>query len=822
MWEEMMQGEKICYVKPRRAIRRLKAADEENITAYIYGVSGCGKTELVMRYLKNRKYTLFNAGLVTVEELREIKVSKQRKTVVINSLHDMAMQNDTEEIREVIIELVEREDVWLILSGRCAVPPWLTAVRYREVFYVIGEQELLFDEDQADQYIAMTGMIFSEEQRAKEKAYCVGMPIGWSITNSVYWQMRMGQDEKDVTKPFSDEEYRTMVGEALSQMWDYLEYHVYDRWEISIQEFLMEVAIVEDFTVYMAEMITGRNDVESLLERIQWIGNFMDIVRNGSETVYKLRNQMRISMIRRLRRKYTKEQIRKLYENAGLYYQISKQPLKALSMYQQVNDTERIASVLIDNVRIAPNNAYYYELKQYYLKLPEEKICKSPELMCGMSMLQSLLLNTEESERWYRELQKYAKEHTGSERRSAKGKILYLDIGLPHRGSDHMVEILKNAYLLLLDKEVKIQEFSVTSNQASQMNGGKDFCEWSKRDRELAGSIGKIVEFVLGKYGKGLVNLALAESFFEKGGDNYEVAMLANKGRMQAEAGGKIKQCFVGDGMLAWLHIITGKVKEAEELLTRFKGKAQQENAERILPNIDTFLVRCALYDADKAAIAKWLAQAPDEELIFSIYDRFHYITKVRVYLQNGRNEQAYHLLLKCAYYAKVMQRTYIDIEVKLLLAITQYRMGEKKWDETLGEALTKAEEYHFVRIITREGAAIRPLLQATSWKPSEVEKDLAQTRKNKQFWAKVQDETEKMARFYPAYLKVGVEEVTLSDTMLRILKLQADGMSKEKIAAELNMTTANVKYHTQQIYKRLGVSNKAGAVMEAGKRGLI
>ena len=87
-----------------------------------------------------------------------------------------------------------------------------------------------------------------------------------------------------------------------------------------------------------------------------------------------------------------------------------------------------------------------------------------------------------------------------------------------------------------MDKEVKMQEFSVTSNQASQMNGGKDFCEWSKRDRELAGSIGKIVEFVLGKYGKGLVNLALAESFFEKGGDNYEVAMLANKGRMQAEA----------------------------------------------------------------------------------------------------------------------------------------------------------------------------------------------------------------------------------------------------------------------------------------------
>ena len=65
---------------------------------------------------------------------------------------------------------------------------------------------------------------------------------------------------------------------------------------------------------------------------------------------------------------------------------------------------------------------------------------------------------------------------------------------------------------------------------------GKDFCEWSRKDRELAGSIGKIVTLVLGKYGKGLVNLALAESFFEKGGDDYEVASLAGKGSTFMEA----------------------------------------------------------------------------------------------------------------------------------------------------------------------------------------------------------------------------------------------------------------------------------------------
>ena len=318
-----------------------------------------------------------------------------------------------------------------------------------------------------------------------------------------------------------------------------------------------------------------------------------------------------------------------------------------------------------------------------------------------------------------------------------------------------------------------------------------------------------------------MVNLALSESFFEKGEDNYEVASLANKGRMQAETGGKLEQCFVADGMLAWLHIITGKVSEAEELLKRFYKKAEKEEAERLLPNIETFIIRCALYSQKKAEIEKWMKKAPDEEQEFSIYDRFHYLTKVRVYLQNGRNEQAYNLLLKCEYYATVMKRTYIKIEVKLLMAIVQYRVGDERWDETLCEGLKMAEEYHFVRIITREGAAIRPLLTQSRWEPSRVESKEGE-KKNRQFWKQVLEETEKMTRYYPGYLKAGIESVTLSDAMLEILKLQADGLSKEKIAERLNMSVSNVKYHTQQIYKRLGVSNKAEAVMEAGKRGLL
>lgn len=816
----MTEKDKICYIRPKRALRRLKAAEEENITAYIYGVSGIGKTELIVRYLKQKKYQMFDAGRVSAEELEGIAESEKRKIVVIDNLHDLAMEEECDDIKEAIISLIEREDIWLILSGRCAVPPWLAAVRYREVFYVIEESELLFDEAQENQYIEYTKILLTPEQRKVSRNYCLGVPLGWYITWDIYKQIQLREGLKE-GEYFSDKLFSELIDRGLSQMWDYLDWHVYDNWDIRIQEFLMGVSIVDCFTAHLAEMITGINNVESILSRVKWLGNFMVERSEKDEVVYEFRREMRISMRRRLKRKYNKEQIHALYENASLYYQLNKEPIRALEMYQKAGEKERIASLLIENARTAPNNGYYYQLKKYYLKLSDEKIRTSPELMMGMSMLQSLLLDIEESERWYQELEQYAKEHSGRERRQARSKLLYLEIGLPHRGSENMVEILKKAHLLILDKQVSLQEFSVTSNQASQMNGGKDFCEWSKRDRELAKGIGKLVEFILGKYGKGMVNLALSESFFEKGEDNYEVASLANKGRMQAETGGKLEQCFVADGMLAWLHIITGKVSEAEELLKRFYKKAEKEEAERLLPNIETFIIRCALYSQKKAEIEKWMKKAPDEEQEFSIYDRFHYLTKVRVYLQNGRNEQAYNLLLKCEYYATVMKRTYIKIEVKLLMAIVQYRVGDERWDETLCEGLKMAEEYHFVRIITREGAAIRPLLTQSRWEPSRVESKEGE-KKNRQFWKQVLEETEKMTRYYPGYLKAGIESVTLSDAMLEILKLQADGLSKEKIAERLNMSVSNVKYHTQQIYKRLGVSNKAEAVMEAGKRGLL
>jgi two-component system, NarL family, nitrate/nitrite response regulator NarL len=54
------------------------------------------------------------------------------------------------------------------------------------------------------------------------------------------------------------------------------------------------------------------------------------------------------------------------------------------------------------------------------------------------------------------------------------------------------------------------------------------------------------------------------------------------------------------------------------------------------------------------------------------------------------------------------------------------------------------------------------------------------------------------------------------------ILELTAAGRSAPQIARELFVSTATVKTHLQHLYEKLGVSDRAAAVAEAMRRGLL
>lgn len=67
-----------------------------------------------------------------------------------------------------------------------------------------------------------------------------------------------------------------------------------------------------------------------------------------------------------------------------------------------------------------------------------------------------------------------------------------------------------------------------------------------------------------------------------------------------------------------------------------------------------------------------------------------------------------------------------------------------------------------------------------------------------------------------------GDHERLLTPREHEILRLTADGMSAPDIARKLHLGATTVKTHLQRVYEKLGVSDRAAAVAEAMRRGIL
>ena len=796
------------YIAPEAALKKLRVAKGLGQAVYIYGATGYGKTELVRQYLSRRRYHYIScaedaAGLMeTAETAQEAashssgkeKEAQPRTVMVVDDMH--LLKNA--EGRKAVLSLAGRQDVWFILICRSPIPAWLMPLYIKGGFLVITEDDLRLGEKEIAAYMDSQGLTATEEEvafvavRSQGNAYTVRHTALKMLEG-----MRPGPE---------------MAEEIVEAFAAYLESHVMVQWDSDLLEFLMQISVTDEFTLPLAEMVTGNRHAPELLERAVETGNFLSC-RDGT---YRLRPQLSRALRRRAAKEYSPQERADHAYNAGLYYEMQGQIVPALAMFEQCGKKERIRELLIRNARLNPGNGHYFELRRYYLQMEERELEESPVLMAGMSMLYSLMMQEKESEYWYRKLEKFASTAKGGQKREAVSRLAYLDIALPHRGSADMIDIMKRMPALIFDRGMSLPEFSVTSNYPSTMNGGKDFCHWSREDRKLAATIGKLVERVLGRYGKGLVKAALGESLYEKGEDAYEVLTLLARAKMEAEGGGMIEIAFAAVGLQVRLDTLQGEIQTAAEVLASFEKGVREQGAVQLLPNIGALKCRLALYQGDKEAVSAWMAQAPDEDREFCIMERYRYLTKVRCYLSLGEYLKAQALLEKLRYYTEKCRRTYVRMEVCLLSAIAKYRTGGA-WKEEFLSALKEACGYRFIRLISEEGAAVQELFVAAG--KSFLEKEIP----DKEWLSRLMGETGKVAVRYPVYLKGQLAKAPdFCEAALSVLRLQAEGKSVGKIAQELSMKEATVKYHAKENYRKLGVSGKADAVLAARNLGIL
>lgn len=256
--------------------------------------------------------------------------------------------------------------------------------------------------------------------------------------------------------------------------------------------------------------------------------------------------------------------------------------------------------------------------------------------------------------------------------------------------------------------------------------------------------------------------------------------------------------------------------------------------------------VRLALQRDDLTAAEVWWIKGgfpelseriSEEDYPYHVYEyllltQAHFLLIKGQTTQNQSNiQRASDLLRAILPTAERYQRVTSQIEIYILLAMTQYASGEEGMTQTLLHALALGEPEGYRRLYLDEGWRLsEPLRQCRleqhetgSYFPSlgfidSLLEDIQRAGTGRQL---ATQPAERWASPATARLEDGFP-IALSAREMEVLQLIADGRSNQEISSQLYLALNTVKRHAYNIFAKLEVSKRTQAVMRARQLGLI
>ena len=784
------------YIKVEAAYEKLKEAENSFRPVIMTAAHGWGKSAAARYYYRRKNPLIMDCAGGHIKDMPN--PDSIRRSIII--IDNMQWLSDEESIN-YLHGLLERSRKQIVMITRGNVPQYLAADELKLGFVRITEADLAFGRPEVRDYFTSRSMQVSEEDLSAVTDASEGYPLAVFC-----YANRMEHGE-----PFSAD-IKEAVWQDLFHLWDGC---LYAQWNAGFREFAMAMCEYDSFTAEMAAKILDDPSVDQLIEYCMCSTNQLNCKNDG---YFKFRHEIRRFFKWKKRLIWPREKVIDNYRRAALYYEERDDILNALKYYKLAQETDRIRKLLIREASLSYGMGRLVELKDHYFEMDEAEVSAVPVLMAGMSKLCSILLMKEESELWYRRLSDFEKDKSRSqkERKEARIWLAYLDIALPHRGTKNLPRIIKNNYTLLLDKDVKLPEFSVTGNTPSVMNGALDFCDWTKEDIQLEKTMRTPVEAITGRFGKGLAAVSLAESGFEKGtAKSIDVLAKCSAGYSHAVRGGSAEIAFASVGVQAKQYILNGEYPMAQSIFDSFVKYAGSVGADRLKAGTEAFGVYLSMFSGNSLA-ESFIEKTPDARAQFSTLDRYTQMIRLKALIAVGELEKAADLSYFLDGYFEEYDRKYYRMQNLILKSVILFRMNEPSWKEHLVMALKAASKYHFVRLFSLEGAAVAPLLIELS--RSDQIKDIP-----KEYFAQVLDEAGQTALYYPDYLKyIPHKDILLTRREAQILSMLCAGMTSDEICEKCGITYACLKKHNRGIYAKLGASNRAEAERKAMQTGLV
>jgi LuxR family maltose regulon positive regulatory protein len=766
---------------------------------------------------------------------------------------------DTEGVHGMVSFLLERlpENVHLVISGRVDPPLPLARLRARGQMSELHAADLRFTPEEA---AAFLGDVMGLNLSAGDVTALEQVTEGWiAALQLAALSMRERKDVSGFIRSFSG---------SHRGVFDFLAEEVLQRQTERVQTFLLETSILERLSGPLCDALTGRNDGQRTLERLER-ENLLVVPLDDDRVWYRYHHLFAEFLRGRLERE-SPERAGELHLRASEWYEENALAAEAVDHALSAGDHERAARLMESSIGQTWYRGEVVTLLGWLTRLPKEAMLRRPLLLVWYAAALMLVGRFDGVGSLLREADGAvgaSGEGQGEEPRpgadegdpqhvmatAAAVRSLHARLqGDPQGAIEHArwalallpednlnprpfaALCLAEAYRAADDLEAANATFAETAELGRA--AGHDYIALTAmgslahlrmsqgRLREADASLRQALEFAAKRGAEllpavGRVRIGVGELLYER--DDLEASERElTLGTELVERAGELEILARGQVALSRVKWAQGDAEIALELAHKAERLARESGAPQAIADATLWRARLHLIGNELRAAASDLERASDVGEVPRYTRESERVSLARLLIAREDHDEALQLLDSLREMAGAADRRGSVIEILTLQALALRAKDRKsRAIDVMGQALALAEPEGYVRTFVDEGPPMATLL-------SEV------------LGAQQQGRTDSLRRVPAHYLRkllaalerdasgaalpaAGLPEA-LSERELEVLQLIAAGKTNRRIATELYVSVGTVKTHINNLYRKLDAHSRTQALARARELNLL
>jgi len=781
-------------INRKRINDNISAAIENNKIVYLFAPIAWGKTIAVKNYAN-----------VCGEKVKWVDL--RNKSFFINDLSleedissSIIILDNFQEVKEKrllnkLVKIIKNSSMLhkFVILGRSKPPVCFSEFIIKNKMKILTSESLSFTEGEIKNFYLENQIELSNIEIKSILTYTEGWPAVMVI---ILMLLKLNYSIAD------------LLSETNGYIENFIEENIWNKWDENNKKFFMSVSIFEELPIDLCRELSRQYKTEDISE-------YFSI--NKAKDSYRM-NEVLCSFFKDKAKIHMQDTLPELYDQIGTWLEENNYEIEVIDLYFKTNKEEKILTLLERNYSEHIRSCNIKNIGKYLSKIVNKEQIYSPTICTLMFIFETIYSGFDERNIWYKKLIEIREtlESNSKEYVNVLLKIIYIKFNIENTRYTEIFKIYSDLLTEIPEKSLPIKDFILTEGLPSIIRGIKEYTKIMAHYKLIKKIAGSKILLIHGEDGIRVLDIGYAEFEYEKNNLNSALSILT-------------KQLYPCENknidIIFTLNIILGKVLRAagdidkyEDIMYKLKEKIVNNKAFYLLQNYNSVNSRLYLLKGDANKAEKLLINPTGNiDIEITFLETHQYLTKARWYIAIGKYERVIILIEKLYELNLKYDCTINIIECYILKAICLYKNDDKESAlETIYKALKLAQPYSYIRIFADEGESCYVILNKyAKSKHEDIREEYLKCLLSK---------TRNFAQLYPKYLEWDTEinNSKLTKAEVEIIHLLNKGMSNSDICDYLNIKIDTVKFHTRNIYSKLGVKSRLKAVQIAKMKRII